>query len=313
MHESRRGSLPARLAVYAAAAWLVAWAGMKLFLGTPTSLPETVREMSPFDADLTFRVAIAIELSIFFLALIKPHLGWVPLATIYAFFVALLVPMVAAGAESCGCGGGAVKMKPIVMLSVDAALLVAVLATRPWKTLKGPGLSTVALVVGIAASWAAPFVLIRSSSDSQGPIVVDTKTGEVTSAGSKIDYVMLHPEKWNGQAAIDIAELTRWIDPSLMPVEGAIVFWRQGCDHCAKHLRELASKDDGSRQYLLVQVRDDLDSGRSVDAMPQGAHVSTFEFPEKLGVALTTPVQVEVKGGNVTGVLYEKDFQHAGG
>lgn len=303
----------ARLAVYLGATWLIVWAGMKLFLGNPQSLPPAVRDLSPFDPELTFRLAIAVELSIFCLALLKPHLGWLPLAGLYAFFVALLVPMVASGAESCGCGGGAFKMPPLVMLAADSLLLALIVATQPWKRLSGPGLSTILLLLCVACSWTAPWLVIRSSSATDGPLVIDATTGTVRSAAGEVRYAFLDPDSWKGKPVVDVAQLTQWIGPELLPVEGSIVFWRQGCPHCAAHLREMVGKDDGSRQILLVQARDDLKSAREVDAMPQGAHVTTFAFPENFEVAITTPCEVVIQGGNVTRVLYEKDFHPEGG
>lgn len=297
------GSNLARAAVYLAAAWLVTWAGMKLFVGSPQSLPAFVRDTSPFDAELTFRLAIAIELSVFCLALLKPHIGWLPLAGLYAFFVALLVPMVAAGAETCGCGGGAVKMKPALMIAVDGALLAAVLATRPWKRLAGPGLSTILLAFGVAASFAAPWIVIRSAAVGQGDIVVDAGTGKVTSGGTEVRYVNLEPSRWKGQVIHEVADLAPWIPAELLPIEGSIVFWRQGCDVCAAHLRKLAAENDGSRQFLLVQVRDDLKASRAVDAMPEGSNVTSHALPEGLEFAFTTPCEVVVTGGTVTNVL----------
>ena len=300
--------LTARVAVYLAATWLLAWALMKLFLGNPMEVPETVRTSSPFDAELTFKVAIAIELSVVCLAIVRPSWGWLPMAGLYAFFVALLVPMVASGAESCGCGGGAVKMPPLVMMAIDALLLAGLLVTRPWRALAGKGLPLVLLAVGLVVSWAAPWLVIRSARNVVGPITAAT----VESAG--IRYVELHPETWKGQAIHDVAELTQWIAPEKLPIEGSIVFWRQSCPHCAKHMRELATKDDGSRQFLLVQVQDDLANAPEVDAMPQGEHVTKFAFPEKLQGAFTTPFEVVVTGGNVTAVLTEKELHaHEGG
>jgi hypothetical protein len=292
----------ARLAVYLAATWLLAWALMKLFKGNPMELPGPVRAWSPFDAELTFRVAIAIELSIVSLVVVRPRWGWLPMAGLYAFFVALLVPMVASGAESCGCGGGAIKMPPLLMLSIDGLLLVGLLATRPWRVLAGTGLPLWTLALGLVTSWASPWLVIRSATDLEGPL-----TTEAIEKGG-IRYFNLEPAKWKGQAIYDVAELTRWIAVEKLPIEGSIVFWRQGCDHCAQHLRELATKDDRSRQFLLVQVRDDLKDARAVDAMPQGGHVQTFEFPEGLQGMFTTPFEVVVVGGVVKDVLYEEDF-----
>ncbi len=308
MTANHRSSNLARAAVYLAAAWLVIWALMKLFVGSPQSLPDPVRAMSPFDAELTFRVAIALELSIFCLAVLKPHWGWLPLSALFAFFVVLLVPMVAAGAESCGCGGGSIKMKPVLMLSVDGALLLAILISRPWKRLRGPGLSTIALLVGFAIAWSAPWLLIHSANSTDGPIVVDATTGEVTSGGQKVRYVTLDPASWNGKAVYDIAELTAWIPAEAMPVEGSIVFWRQGCDVCATHLREMAANNDTTKQVLLVQVRDDLKNGRAVDALPQGGNVTSHAFPENVEFAFTTPCEVTVEGGVVTHVRTGEDF-----
>jgi hypothetical protein len=71
----------------------------------------------------------------------------------------------------------------------------------------------------------------------------------------------------------------------------------------------MANKDDGSRQILLVQARDDLKNSRAVDAMPQGGHVTTFEFPENLQCAFETPCEVVVEGGVVKAALHEKDFK----
>jgi hypothetical protein len=296
------GTTLARLTVHAAAAWLVAWAGLKLFLGSPQSLPPTVRDHSPFSPDLTFRLAIAIEFSIFFLAITKPRLGWLPLSGLFAFFVALLVPMVIDGAESCGCGGGAIKMSPIVMLSVDGVLLLAMLLARPWRTLGPRGLPTAVLAVGLLSSWAAPWLLIRSASTDSGPVVVDTETGRVTTGGTEVRYVNLDPASWKGRVIHDVADLAPWIPTEMLPVEGYVVFWRQGCDVCAKHLRELTSKDDGSKQILLVQVRDDLANTRVVDALPQGAHVSNYAFPENVEFVFTTPCEIVVQGATVVDV-----------
>jgi len=312
--KSKSKSTPfARIAVYTAAAWLVAWAALKLFQGNPQSLPEIVRDASPFGPETTFRVAIAIEFSIFFLTLVKPRLGWFPLTAIYAVFIAILVPMVIAGATTCGCGGGAIKMPPTLMLVIDGVLLLAMLASRPWSNLGKKGGSMLLLVLGIAASWTAPWLLIRSSSSSDGPVVIDTTTGVVRTDAGEIRYAFLDPSTWMGKPIIDQTQLTQWVAPELLPVEGSIVFWRQSCPNCARHLRELAAKDDGSRQILLVQPRDDLANEREVDAMPQGAHVSNFAFPENFECAFTTPCEVVITGGNVTAVLYEKDFHPEGG
>jgi hypothetical protein len=194
-------------------------------------------------------------------------------------------------------------MKPGVMLGVDGALLLLMLATRPWSRVRGRGLPLAILVAGVALSWAAPWVLIRSASTADGPIVVDAESGRVSAGGREVRYVNLEPADWKGRAVHEVAELTAWVPAEMLPVEGLVVFWRQGCSECARHLRALAGQDDGTRQFLLVQVRDDLKSSRAVDVVPAGAHVSNYALPENVEFVFTTPCEIVVRGGNIADVL----------
>ncbi len=302
-----RLSRHARLAVFLAAAWLLAGALFKLFSGSPKLLPPLIREHTPFDWDLTFHLAIAIELSLVFLAVCKPHLGWAPLLLLFAVFEVVLADMLVAGAESCGCFGETITISPAVMMGIDGVLFVAIVLTRPWQTLSGPGLPTLLLVAGLAASWVSPWLVIPSQSAvPQVPIVGD---GTVTGPSGDLRYAVLNPTAWKGKSVFDIAELKRWVREEQLPIEGSIVLWRQSCPHCAEHLRAMVAKDDGSRQILLIQARDDLKNAREVDALPSGAHVQTFAFPENLDCAFTTPCEVVVEGGTVSAVLYEADFK----
>jgi hypothetical protein len=290
-------------AVALAAVWLLTGALAKLVAGNPMAMPPAVRANAPFGLDLTYHLVIAIELSLVALALLRPRWGWMPLVGLFGFFVVLLVPMVAAGEASCGCMGDSITFPPALMLAIDGALLAFLLATRPWVALRGPGSPWIAVGVAIAACWAAPWVVIRSADG--GPSPAGTNGGQ---PAPEARYVVLEPERWIGRNVFEVEQLTSWVAPETLPLDGSIVIWRQGCDHCAAHLRKLAAADDGSRQLLLVQVRDDLSNARAVDALPQGGHVGVFAFPENLQGAVETPCEVRVEGGVVTAALYEKDF-----
>jgi hypothetical protein len=120
--------------------------------------------------------------------------------------------------------------------------------------------------------------------------------------------VELHPEKWTGKSIYDVAELTKYISTDVIPSEGRIVVWRQGCTHCAAHLREMANETI-SEPLLLVQVPDDLKDSRAVDAMPSGANVTTVSFPSGTVGLFETPFEVRIEAGVVKRVLFESDFE----
>jgi hypothetical protein len=299
MTETKSGlSKYASLAVRLAAVWLLVGAVFKLFWGTPSLLPPFVREHTPFGLDLTFHLAIAIELSIVCACFLKPRFGWPFIATLFGFFLIVLTNDVLRGEKSCGCFGSKVNVPPAVMMVLDGSLLAFVLATKPWSSLTSAGLPTLLLVIAIAASWAAPWLLIQS-----GDAGVQITRADDGTVRTNVKYVVLEPEKWIGKTIFDVEEFTRWVPVDKIPTDGRIVLWRQGCDHCAQHLREMANEKDLSQPILLVQVQDDLKSSRAVDAMPSGGNVTQVALPENLDFLLTTPLEIRIEGGVVKSVI----------
>lgn len=138
--------------------WLAAGALYKLFDGHPADLPQSVIEKSPFDAWDTFRYAIAAELAVVGLVIALPRLGWLALCGVFATFLAVLMPLVLEGAESCGCFGGTVKISPTTMMSIDGGLLLLILFSRPWRLPRGAGLGFAAALPLIAAGIAGPIM-----------------------------------------------------------------------------------------------------------------------------------------------------------
>jgi hypothetical protein len=273
----------ALIAVRLCALWLLAGAVAKLFLGTPKDLPDLVRKLSPLPSlDLTLRVAIAVELAIVWTALLKPRFGWPAIVALFVFFEFVLASQLAAGAASCGCFGATIKVSPYVMVAIDGALLAFLLATRPWRSL-GTGGSTKLLAAAIAISAALPWIVIPSEHD------VATQR-----------YVEMHPDRWLQKNVFEIGELAPYIPADKLPTDGKIVLWRQGCTHCAAHLRKMAREDDGSQPIVLLQIRDDLTASREVDAMPNGQHVTSLATPENKEMVITTPWEFQITGGVVT-------------
>ncbi|MEC8511018.1 MAG: hypothetical protein VX015_02655 [Planctomycetota bacterium] len=138
--------------------WLAAGALYKLFDGHPADLPSSVIEKSPFDAWNTFRFAIAAELAVVALVITVPQLGWLALSGVFATFITVLFPLVAEGAESCGCFGGTITIKPIVMMAIDGGLLGLILFSRPWRLPSTAGLGLLAALPLVIAGVAGPIV-----------------------------------------------------------------------------------------------------------------------------------------------------------
>lgn len=327
MDQARNGSsILAGVAVRLAALWLLTGALFKLFAGSPKMLPPLVRDHSPFGWSLTFHLVIAIELVLVMVALLKPRWGWRPLSALFAFFLVILAHQMSLGAASCGCLGDAVTVPPWVMMVIDGGLLAFMLATRPWKTLPERGSSTVLLAVSACVAVAAPWLVLSGrlgeptkvvpevAIDGNPPVPADGRTvgGQPTGAAAKL-WIEMNPTKWIGSSIYDIEEFTKWVPVDKIPSDGRIVLWRQGCDHCAKHLRDMANEKDSTSPVLLVQVQDDLKSNRAVDAMPAGAHVSQHELPLNAEGLFTTPVEIRVEGGVVKAALFEEDFEAAAG
>jgi hypothetical protein len=293
MNETLKRRFPwATIAVRCAAVWLLAGALAKLFLGTPKDLPELIRKLTPFDLDLTFHLVIAVELAIVWLCMLKPRWGWPVMLALFLFFEFVLGSQLAAGAKSCGCFGATIKVSPYLMVGVDGALLALLLATRPWKMIEGSGANPLVLAGAVAISAIVPWIAIPSQGDA-------SKTER---------YVMLEPAKWVSKNVFEIEQLSRWVPADKLPTDGKIVLWRQGCEHCAAHLRRMASEDDGSQPIVLLQIKDDLTSSREVDAMPNGPHVTMVSTPDNREFPIETPWEIHVEGGIVTAAL---DREHA--
>lgn len=249
-----------------------------------------VLKLSPFGIDLTFHLVIGVELAMVCLTWILPGLAWPLVFALFAFFDFILVSQLLAGASSCGCFGATIHVSPWLMLSVDSALLLSLLVSKPWTSIRrAAGRSLPLLTAGIAVSFALPWLLIRAAPAVPG--------------GAPSGWIVLEPEKWVNRPIYDIEDLTRWVDAEKLPTDGKVVLWRQGCEHCAAHLRLMAGRDEPTVPILLLQIRDDLKDSRAVDLMPDGPNVTHAEFPENQQVILQTPWELRVSGGVVTAAL----------
>lgn len=305
-------------AVRVAGFWLLLGAAAKLFAGTPKDLPQLVHDLTPFDIDLTFRLVIGVELALVCLAFFKPRVAWLPLVLLFVFFDFILASQL--GEKSCGCFGGSITVPPWVMLAIDSLVLLALIVTKPWQNLPHAGMRPPLVASTVVASLVLPWLVIDlpywlETRDASAPSTAATNANGAQSAPAKPAGVQkprprnlsMKPDKWVGKSVFDIPELTDWLETDKLPIEGKLVFWRQGCEHCRDHLREMAQLDKGETPIVLVQLRDDLKSTSLIEAMPDGPHVTKIQYPDDLQIVVQTPWDFDVQGGVIqTAVLDNK-------
>lgn len=303
MTEEPKTSPLAHVAVIAGSLWLAAGALFKLFAGTPADLPPDIAEwIGKSNLSLFFHVAIGIELSTVALAWFKPKLGWFFLACTFVVFLIVLTPGVMRGDESCGCMGGSIKIPPIVMMSIDGLLLLAILFTKPWKNITWKGLPLILVGLIVAGCAAAPWLVIESGSKPpQGPGPGGPGPGPgpgPVEPGPR--FVILDMASWVGTDMYsEEFELRKHIDGDVdtLHPDGPWIFWRVDCDHCKQHLMDMASADDGS-PVTLIQIPDHK-GDPVVELMPEGGHVMKVLLREGPTYVIETPADLVMEGGTV--------------
>lgn len=307
----------AGIAVRLCATWLLVGALFKLFKANPGDLPKPFVALSPFGLVTTFVFAISVELAVVAFAYLRPKLGWIPLVLTFVFFEILLAQLIASGAKSCGCMGGAVTIAPALMATIDGALLLLVIAAQPWKHTPKPNLGFVATAIVALACAAYPWFQLHAelvydpNQTNPTPVAGTPTTGEPAPSPR---FIVIHPDQWVGTSIFEVNELTVHMEPGdadKLPTDGYVVLWRQSCEHCRDHLREMANdkaKNDGTKPIVLVQIQDDLKNASAVDAMPQGPHVTKIALRPGPEFAIQTPWEIVVEGGMVTAAL---DEEHA--
>jgi hypothetical protein len=301
----------APFAVRLVALWVLTGAAYKLFSGSPNDLPPVVREFF-LGPDLTFRLAIAIELSIAFTALLQPRLGWLLLALQLAVFLAILGQLMLAGEASCGCFGSNVKIAPATMFAIDAACLALLLLPRPWRNLeREDDRRPTPILIGLAvvAAWVAPWAIIRSAPTD---LVAQTDAqGEWKLPDALPRYAQLDPETWVGKP-IGETQLAAWMNVDEQLQDGTWIIYRVSCEHCARYLRHLHETYDPAAGVFYTYVRLS-EAGEEEQREVDPAHL--VYGPEVILPALewvvTPPWRLELEGGIVVEAVFEGDFDAA--
>ena len=270
------------------ALWVLVGAGLKLFLGTPYDLPQIVQHL-PLDLVLTYQIAIAAELTVGILAMLKPRWAWLLLLVLLLLFDVALITQIRDGEPSCGCFGSNIDVPPVVMLVIDSVLILLLLISRPWASLGRDGIHALALAMLLVVVVPLPWVLDRSSSASQdGPLVGRP-------------FYLVDIQKWPGTRLAD-KELARHVDLEGLPQDGLWMFYANTCEDCAELLEYLAMVEGGQRPVVLLRLPDRPDEEPKVHDLPAGEHVHVVELPDDLDWVVTPPAAFVLADGCVVWV-----------
>lgn len=282
----------APLSVRLAALWVLAVSAIKLFLGDPGSLPEPFRThfLGP---DLNFRLSISVEFAVAALALLHPRWGFLALCTLMGVFVPVLVYLLATGAESCGCFGGALKFPPAAMLAVDGSLLAFMLATRPLRSIAPRPAPKLALAASFAVAAALPWLVVPRAPTAP----VESAQGGWRLPQVLPRYAVLRPAEWEGQP-IERSELAVWMDVAQHSPDATWILYRINCPHCAELLQRLAAEyPTDPKPYVLVAFREPRDEAeRVVHVLPPGEQV---DLTDSVAWQIETPWTLLLEGGLV--------------
>ncbi len=300
----------ARLAIRVSALWVLAVALIKLFKGSPSDLPLMVQNfMGWMDIGLKFQLVVAIELSVVFLAFLRPSWAWPLLVGMFTLFVAMLSKMIMDGATSCGCFGGAIKIPPATMLALDGSCLAAILATRPWSSLAATPVRWLLLFAALACAWAAPFVAFKNEQLPTQPPAVHGAAWHLPVTMPVFQTINPRKQEWLGKNLKE-TPLGPLIDVELFPQDATWILYRITCEHCAKELMEIANDPVlSAKLYVLVRIPEpDEAKFRQVHQYPP-------IYQEALLPALArgyfgqTPWTLEVEAGMVKSVTAGEGVQ----
>ena len=245
--------------------WILAGAVMKLLWGSAADLPQLIRAL-PIDPLVTFRVAVAAELCIGLLALLRPRWSWLLVLALLILFSVTLVYQVMENEASCGCFGHKIEVAPEVMLGIDIVLLLLLLFARPWAAPGSDATGGVVAVLVVAGAVVLPWVVDR-----------EVERPEDLRPGGLPSDVHLDINRWSGKY-VTTTRLGPWIDVDELPTSALWIFYRDSCTDCARLLSWL-STEQGEREIVLVRLPDeDPTTPKHVDTMPAGAFVHAVDL-----------------------------------
>ncbi len=242
---SVRGKVGAVLCRIVVPAWVLTGAVFKLLSGTPATLPQlfqsTAKDLG-IAMDPLLYTLIGLELFAVGVMLCIGRFARLMAGFMLGSFVLILIGEIINRAESCGCFGGTIEIKPWQMLTIDGALLLGVIVLGASRTkavrqalTKPAAIAFGLLLLGFSVSFAGKFLLhppteqeAIPSGDNVDP-TINPNPLPLPANWYFDDMSTLVGKPWR---ELEIFQLMpRW--PKDMDSEKRIVvFYSRSCDHC---------------------------------------------------------------------------------
>lgn len=240
--------------------WVITGAIFKLTEKSPRLLPESIWSTAAelgINLYWLLAVLIAIELTLAGIMFFLSRLARPAAILILCIFCLVLIVEIARGSKSCGCLGAA-SPPPWLMLIIDGALLLGVLAFRPPKPAtselmpSGPATVTAIWILGALSVTAAMILpetrpntaIIPPQAADDGAPDDGTAAGDTESQTAKPkpqqsrrtipSLVIPKSDEWVGRQWSNVefsGYVTGWPD-DLDHGRQYVIFYSRSCDHC---------------------------------------------------------------------------------
>jgi len=313
-------------------AWILTGAIFKLIEASPSLLPrysilDPASRIEFINLEVLLATLIGLEITAAMAMIFLPRIARLTAIFMLACFCAILINEIRNGATSCGCFGGW-SPPPELMLAIDGALLVGVLAIAPGKW-KSSLASTAAMILLSVCGFVASFALVlRSPPPPVEPIVeaIEEPIGDGTvesvikpapTYSSRNPSPLPLPSYWYmGDSEIEgwagsswhelnlIQLMPRW--PKNDPAIGTryLVFYRRSCSHCEEMFHnDFAANAELSRHVVAIEIPEDTDRLRDPDnawPMPEIELDDMLELPVGTDWIVPTPLTIKLVDGRVT-------------
>jgi hypothetical protein len=309
--------------------WILTGVAAKLVESSPRLLPKKMLDdAAALGIDLNVLLAVIISLEVLAVLVIAllGRVSRVAAAFMLAAFCLVLLREIFAGSTSCGCMGS-ISPSPWVMLAIDAAMLVGVLAFKPYRFAQmdnrfWPPIAVAGLfVVGTALSFwrvvpmggTPPPPANDQATSNNGPAAPTGATGPATpdvttpagwTPAALPDYFYVSDiDTWTGRAWTEIPLITYLPERPEGLDEGTryVVFYSRTCEHCQEMFqKDLAPNPGLARQVTAVEIPAKKDKLRGDGYWPMPNNESTpMTLPLGCDWIISPPLTLEIVDGVV--------------
>ena len=294
--------------------WILTGAVFKLLSGTPATLPQlfqsTARELG-IAMDPLLYTLIALELFAVGVMLLIGRFARLMAGFMLGSFCLILIGEMINNAESCGCFGGTIEIKPWQMLVIDGALLLGVVflgtgrAKAKGQTLGKPAVvAFVLLLLGFGVSFAGKFLLhppteqeVIQNGGNVDP-TINPNPLPLPSNWYFDDIGSLVGKPWRELEVFQL--MPRW--PKDMDSEKRIVvFYSRTCDHCEEMFMYDLTDPTLASKVTAIQMPESTNvlMPENPWEMPETA-CELMELPLGCSWIISPPATIRIENGIVT-------------